>query len=630
MKKLLAVVLILLIAFSSLSFGVFADDQDPSESESKVTGITSSEDPAPQTGASVKREKQEIASSSAVATPQIKKFEAVKSGVRITWDKVAGAVRYRLFIKNGSSWKSIGDTASTTFDDTAAKIGTEYTYTIRCLDKNNKFSSAYNAAGWKFRRLSAPTLTKLDMVYATTADSAHSTGEHLRITWNKVSGAKAYRVYAKAKGQTAWTKIGETAAASFYYHPATASKEFTLTVRCQDEIGSNILTSWIDEKGKSAFFAYSPSPTITNTSSGQKLSWDKIDGVSKYRVYLKNGSSWKILTTTSAASYTNTNVVSGTNYTYTLRSVDSDNNLISTYNPTGTSETFLGMPKLKKLESKSYGIHLEWEKIPGAERYRVYAHNGTGWVRLKDYEDTNAYFYAEDGLEYLYTVRCVDELGNLKSDFDHAGFDIIYHAAPEITGINNTSSGVRITWGARKGITKYRVFFDAGAGWKRITDTNKTEITYTGAQTGSVYYFTVRSLDSSGKFISDYLENNNFPLTYRAPSVTMIDENKIISQLSSYGQKLGLKLDNTITKTDNNSMFFFDTSVFGADCSDITADIIKEGKVWLDAYKRNIDQYDPNHSVVRYFRIFTESSGNTAGTGSNKIALKNFYILVKP
>ena len=191
------------------------------------------------------------------------------------------------------------------------------------------------------------------------------------------------------------------------------------------------------------------------------------------------------------------------------------------------------MPKLKKLESKSYGIHLEWEKIPGAERYRVYAHNGTGWVRLKDYEDTNAYFYAEDGLEYLYTVRCVDELGNLKSDFDHAGFDIIYHAAPEITSINNTSSGVRITWGARKGITKYRVFFDAGAGWKRITDTNKTEITYTGAQTGSVYYFTVRSLDSSGKFISDYLENNNFPLTYRAPSVTMIDENKIISQLSS-------------------------------------------------------------------------------------------------
>ncbi len=63
--------------------------------------------------------------------PQVKSITPTLDGLKITWNAFAGAAKYRVFIFNGTSWKGIGDTASTSFEHKKLTNGTTYTYTVR-------------------------------------------------------------------------------------------------------------------------------------------------------------------------------------------------------------------------------------------------------------------------------------------------------------------------------------------------------------------------------------------------------------------------------------------------------------------------------------------------------------------
>jgi len=69
-----------------------------------------------------------------------------KSGVSLTWKKVAGAKGYRIYrrTKNGS-WKRIGELTSgkkVSFTDKTAKSGRTYEYRVRA--KYNKTYGSYS------------------------------------------------------------------------------------------------------------------------------------------------------------------------------------------------------------------------------------------------------------------------------------------------------------------------------------------------------------------------------------------------------------------------------------------------------------------------------------------------------
>lgn len=86
---------------------------------------------------------------SALSTPQITKLENTASGVKITWNKVAGVYGYRLYYKYpGQDWKRFKDITATNFTDTGVKSGRTETYTIRCIDKNGNTISGYYPNGW--------------------------------------------------------------------------------------------------------------------------------------------------------------------------------------------------------------------------------------------------------------------------------------------------------------------------------------------------------------------------------------------------------------------------------------------------------------------------------------------------
>ena len=74
-------------------------------------------------------------------------------GIRITWDKVDGAAKYRVFQKAAVGWKSLGDTTATSFTYTGAAEGEELTFTVRCVTACGKgYTSMFDSKGVRCRR----------------------------------------------------------------------------------------------------------------------------------------------------------------------------------------------------------------------------------------------------------------------------------------------------------------------------------------------------------------------------------------------------------------------------------------------------------------------------------------------
>ena len=256
-----------------------------------------------------------------------------------------------------------------------------------------------------------------------------------------------------------------------------------------------------------------PTPSVsslTNTASGIKLSWKKIDGAYGYRLYYKTSSGgWKRFKDTTATSFTDSGVSPNRTETYTIRCIDKNGNTVSGYNSKGWSKKYTPVaPTISKLENTSGGIKLSWHKIAGVYGYRLYYKTSSGgWKRFKD---TTATSFTDSGVSpnrtETYTIRCIDKNGNTVSGYNSKGWSKKYApVAPKITKLTNTSKGVSVTWGKVAGVYGYRLYRKyAGGSWTKVKDTTAASYTDSGAKKGKKVTYTLRCINKNGKTISGY------------------------------------------------------------------------------------------------------------------------------
>ena len=347
------------------------------------------------------------------------------------------------------------------------------------------------------KTLQTPSISKLE-----------NTSGGIKISWNKVSGAYGYRVYQKTSN--GWKRIKDTTATSYTDSAVSVNQTKTYTMRCIDKNGNTV--SGYNSKGWSK--KYTPvAPTISkleNTSSGIKLTWNKIAGVYGYRLYYKTSSGgWKRFKDTTATSFTDSGVSPNRTETYTIRCIDKNGNTVSGYNSKGWSKKYTPVaPTISKLENTSGGIKLSWNKIAGVYGYRLYYKTSSGgWKRFKD---TTATSFTDSGVSpnrtETYTIRCIDKNGNTVSGYNSKGWSKKYApVAPKITKLTNTSKGVSVTWGKVAGVYGYRLYrkYDGGS-WTKVKDTTSTSFTDSGAKKGKKVTYTLRCIDKNGKTISGY------------------------------------------------------------------------------------------------------------------------------
>ena len=262
--------------------------------------------------------------------PTISKLENTSGGIKLSWNKIAGAYGYRLYYKTSSGgWKRFKDTTATSFTDSGVSPNRTETYTIRCIDKNGNTVSGYNSKGWSKKYIPvAPTISKLE-----------NTSGGIKLSWNKIAGAYGYRLYYKTSSG-GWKRFKDTTATSFTDSGVSPNRTETYTIRCIDKNGNTV--SGYNSKGWSKKYApVAPKITkLTNTSKGVSVTWGKVAGVYGYRLYRKyDGGSWTKVKDTTAASYTDSGAKKGKKVTYTLRCIDKNGKTISGYNATGWSIT---------------------------------------------------------------------------------------------------------------------------------------------------------------------------------------------------------------------------------------------------------------------------------------------------
>ena len=443
--------------------------------------------------------------------PQISGFSNTSTGTKISWNSYSGAVKYRVYVFNGKSWSRVGESTTTNFTHNSLRNGVTYRYTVRAMDKNNKFVSDYNKEGYSNTFFAPPVISSLQNVFG-----------GVTVKWSKNSAIDSYRIYRKTKN-TGWKRIGTSDSGSFTDTTAVSGINYTYTLRALD--AENNFVSYCNG-GKSVTYVKAPTINkIENTVTGSKISWGKCSGASKYRVYYLKNRSWKALGNTTATSFTHNKLKSETKYTYTVRCLDSKGNFASGYDKNGTSNIFLNPPKISSLANINGGVEIKWNTLKYADGYRVYRKTkNTGWTRIGNtedntFKDTNV----KSGTAYTYTVRCVDEDGNFASYFNN-GKSVTFVKTPTINKIENTATGSKISWGKCSGASKYRVYYLKNRSWKALGNTTATSFTHNKLKSETKYTYTVRCLDSKGNFASGYDKNGTSNTFIAPPAISKVSK----------------------------------------------------------------------------------------------------------
>ena len=145
-----------------------------------------------------------------------------------------------------------------------------------------------------------------------------------------------------------------------------------------------------------------------NTSSGIKLSWEKVNGADKYDIYRKTGSGkYSKIGSTSKTAYTDKKVKSGKKYYYTVKAVNEagESSASKAKSILYLADTTLSTPK-----STKSGITLKWKKVTGAEGYQVWRKTGSGsYKKIATVKGNSKVTYtdkkAQKGKTYTYKIK---------------------------------------------------------------------------------------------------------------------------------------------------------------------------------------------------------------------------------
>lgn len=345
------------------------------------------------------------------AAPKITKltYEQKSNGsyyATIRWKSVKGAYYQVLKKKKGGSYKVIKRIKAkgkyTSYQN--SKVGNNIlTYSVRRVKmKKKKIVSYgyYNKTGAiTFKR---PSITKLNY-YQSTNGSYYA-----ELTWKSTKGSR-YLVLRKKKGTAAYKAIANVKATSdtttFINEKVGKNKSYVYSVREYKKSAGVNNYGLFDYEGITTMVR--PEVTVKFNNLNAEISWNKVDGATKYIVSRKVGASdvFKDIATLSSTSTTYKDTYENSSdekmkalFTSSIFIDPSDNNLVYTVRPYGSK-------KLSGVTKENYGLflrdgvsHLEepsiigldpstgiikWGTVPNADGYIVMRKDGNGsWTDI--------------------------------------------------------------------------------------------------------------------------------------------------------------------------------------------------------------------------------------------------------
>ncbi len=320
-----------------------------------------------------------------------------------------------------------------------------------------------------------------------------------RLTWSAVDGAAEYMLYRSTDGVS--FKYYDTTAATSYTNTSTkigATYYYKLQAVTPCDGGQN--ESELSQAVGIRCNPAAPSLSVSRVNGKPKLSWNKVDGATKYWVYRStDGKNFKVYDTTTKTSYTNTGAASGTKYYYKVQAVS----VVNGKNVASASsyvKSFVCTPSAPSVSIASANgkPQLKWNAVPGAVKYWIY--RSTDGKNFKYYDTTSSTSYTNMsttvGTKYYYKVKAVavDGTTNYSSAYSSAKSMTVTTAAPSVK-LTTVNGKPKLSWNAVDGATKYWIYRSTdGVNFKYYDTTSTLTYTNTGAASGTKYYYKVKAV----------------------------------------------------------------------------------------------------------------------------------------
>lgn len=233
--------------------------------------------------------------------------------ITLNWAAVKNAEKYEVYrsLTKYGPFVKMTSTDGTGCTDTSAKAGYTYYYKVRAVAADGT-KGDYSSVVYRTCDCAAPVVK---------GGNNAATGK-ITLTWDKVSGAKEYVVYRANYSNGTYTKMFTTKNTSYTNTTANAGYTYYYKVKAisyktayADSAMSNMVTRTCD--------CAAPAVKIALNSDGHpKLTWDKVNGAEKYRVYRStDGKNFSYCYTATATYFNNNSATAGTTYYYKVMAV---------------------------------------------------------------------------------------------------------------------------------------------------------------------------------------------------------------------------------------------------------------------------------------------------------------------
>ncbi len=361
---------------------------------------------------------------------------------------------------------------------------------------------------------STPGDSAVSVKAPTSPKAATSSTSSLKVSWTKSADAEGYEVYYSTSSSGSYTKVKDTTSTSFTHSSLTSSKIYYYKIRAYKTVsGTKYYSSYTSVVKAATKPTQTTGLTLKNsTPTSIKVSWNKVSGVSGYRIYrsTKKDSGYslvKTVTSGSTTSWTNSSLKTGTTYYYKVRA----------YKTANEEKVFGAYSAVKSLKAKPAqttsltlknstptSIKVSWNKVSGASGYRIYrsTKKDSGYSLVKTVSSGSTTSWTNSSLKtgttYYYKVRAYKTSGGTKIFGAYSSVKSL-KAKPAVPGsvkvTSASSTKAKVSWNKVSGASGYEVYRSTkkDSGYKRVKTTSSTSWTNSSLKKGTTYYYKVRA-----------------------------------------------------------------------------------------------------------------------------------------
>lgn len=223
--------------------------------------------------------------------------------ITLNWNKVSKATGYQVEMYTNGKWKTLSTLSGTSYTASDLSQKTAYRFRVRAIRNYNyiNYYGDYTEKDITIRPANTPE----------GLSSSVNTSSSNTITWENVNGVSGYSVYQWIGTTDSYKKLGDTTYPYYTNSGKSSGTMYTYRVKAY-YVSDNVMQ--YSKPAQVVTCTLPANVTVTTakrSGSNISLAWNKVSKATGYEIYVKSGSSWKKLTTTSGKSYTAKNL-SGT------------------------------------------------------------------------------------------------------------------------------------------------------------------------------------------------------------------------------------------------------------------------------------------------------------------------------